>query len=401
MAALNTNDYAYLIPPTAQFKDEDGLPYSSGFVEFYKHGTSEKYITYADWAGSLNPFRIRLNSQGRAIAIIPKGVLLDMYVYNYLGNLAYTRLNVTNGSGDGSGGDNLRFTSSDGSIDITRENDTVDLTVHQDENTYGTIVALTTDHNGAIVFTNVIDGNIDVNNAGRLIVEKDKLYHLSLSMKFSTSALNVNYASCVVRDSEGGAHDFVLDESITENYVEVSWDMIPESNQLQLALQVPSYMPLEKATLYIHRVNPLAGGGSGGGGVGEQSDWTEDDPESPAYIKHKPDLSLYALKSEIPDVPDIPTPTAANEGDILTVDDEGNPQWAPPQTYSQRQADWDQSDSSAVDYIKNKPTIPAAQVNSDWNAVSGVAQILNKPDLSVYALKSEIPTVPSIGYTEL
>jgi hypothetical protein len=29
--------------------------------------------------------------------------------------------------------------------------------------------------------------------------------------------------------------------------------------------------------------------------------------------------------------------------------------------------------------ILNKPTIPAAQVNSDWNAVSGVAEILNKP----------------------
>src|SRR5690606_34410770 len=27
----------------------------------------------------------------------------------------------------------------------------------------------------------------------------------------------------------------------------------------------------------------------------------------------------------------------------------------------------------------NKPSIPAAQVNADWNAVSGVAQILNKP----------------------
>lgn len=30
----------------------------------------------------------------------------------------------------------------------------------------------------------------------------------------------------------------------------------------------------------------------------------------------------------------------------------------------------------------NFPTIPAAQVNSDWNAVSGVAQILNKPTLT-------------------
>ena len=34
-----------------------------------------------------------------------------------------------------------------------------------------------------------------------------------------------------------------------------------------------------------------------------------------------------------------------------------------------------------VDYanITSKPTIPAAQVNSDWNAASGLAQILNKP----------------------
>ena len=31
------------------------------------------------------------------------------------------------------------------------------------------------------------------------------------------------------------------------------------------------------------------------------------------------------------------------------------------------------------------PTIPAAQVNSDWDALSGVAQILNKPALSTVA----------------
>ena len=35
--------------------------------------------------------------------------------------------------------------------------------------------------------------------------------------------------------------------------------------------------------------------------------------------------------------------------------------------------------------ITDKPTIPAAQVNSDWNANSGVAQILNKPSLATVA----------------
>jgi len=34
--------------------------------------------------------------------------------------------------------------------------------------------------------------------------------------------------------------------------------------------------------------------------------------------------------------------------------------------------------------LDNLPTIPAAQVNSDWNAVAGVAQILNKPAIPAY-----------------
>jgi len=37
--------------------------------------------------------------------------------------------------------------------------------------------------------------------------------------------------------------------------------------------------------------------------------------------------------------------------------------------------------SNDYDDLDNLPTIPAAQVNSDWNAVSGVAEILNKPTI--------------------
>jgi len=48
---------------------------------------------------------------------------------------------------------------------------------------------------------------------------------------------------------------------------------------------------------------------------------------------------------------------------------------------AQVNSDW--NSVSGVSEILNKPTIPAAQVNSDWNAVSGVAQILNKPTIPV------------------
>lgn len=44
--------------------------------------------------------------------------------------------------------------------------------------------------------------------------------------------------------------------------------------------------------------------------------------------------------------------------------------------------------SGDYDDLSNKPTIPVAQVNSDWNANSGVAEILNKPTLGTMAAES-------------
>jgi hypothetical protein len=38
--------------------------------------------------------------------------------------------------------------------------------------------------------------------------------------------------------------------------------------------------------------------------------------------------------------------------------------------------------------LLNKPSIPAGQVNSDWNSSSGISQILNKPDLTTYQAKT-------------
>lgn len=39
--------------------------------------------------------------------------------------------------------------------------------------------------------------------------------------------------------------------------------------------------------------------------------------------------------------------------------------------------------------LSNKPTIPAAQVNADWDAVSGVAMILNKPTIPAAQVQSD------------
>lgn len=55
-------------------------------------------------------------------------------------------------------------------------------------------------------------------------------------------------------------------------------------------------------------------------------------------------------------------------------------------------ADW--TAASGVAQILNKPSIPAAQVQSDWSAVSGVSSILNKPVLfnGAYSSLTGIPS---------
>lgn len=111
-------------------------------------------------------------------------------------------------------------------------------------------------------------------------------------------------------------------------------------------------------------ISATGGGGGGGGGdgvwgeiTGDINDQTDLQEEFANYTPTA-DLATVATSGSYSDLSNKPTIPAA-----------------------QIQSDWNQSNSSKVDYIKNKPTIPAAQVNSDWNAVSGVAQILNKPTI--------------------
>lgn len=83
-----------------------------------------------------------------------------------------------------------------------------------------------------------------------------------------------------------------------------------------------------------------------------------------------------------PSIPDVVSGT--NDGTNWTSITIGSTTKSIPA--AQVQANWNETNSSSAAYIQNKPTIPAAQVNSDWNASSGVTQILNKPSMSTETL---------------
>jgi hypothetical protein len=67
---------------------------------------------------------------------------------------------------------------------------------------------------------------------------------------------------------------------------------------------------------------------------------------------------------------------------------------------TQVNADWNAT--TGVAQILNKPTIPAAQVSADWNATTGVAQILNKPTIPETAgtLQSNLTTAQTASASE-
>jgi hypothetical protein len=122
--------------------------------------------------------------------------------------------------------------------------------------------------------------------------------------------------------------------------------------------------------------------------IGEQvqSDWDQNDNQAPDYIKNKP--SIPTLTSDL-----------TNDGS-----DGVNPFITAADVTPQVNSDWNATSgvaqilnkptlatvatSGSYNDLINKPTIPAAQVNSDWNATSGVAEILNKPTIPAAVTKT-------------
>ena len=168
-----------------------------------------------------------------------------------------------------------------------------------------------------------------------------------------------------------------------------------------------------------------------------QADWSTSDPSDPSYIQHKPNLSTVATTGDYDDLSDKPDlsvyaeasdlSTVATSGDYNDLSNKPNipaaqvnsdwnsnsgvsqilnkPNLATVATtgaygdlsgrpdlsvYAQSQNLATVATSGSYNDLSNKPTIPDAQVNADWNATSGVAQILNKPDIPAAVIVDQV-----------
>jgi hypothetical protein len=142
--------------------------------------------------------------------------------------------------------------------------------------------------------------------------------------------------------------------------------------------------------------------GAPSGGTQIQSDYTQSNSAALDFIKNKPTLSTVAgtgVYSDLTGKPTIPAQLNAIPGTNVTITGT-----YPNLTFNstgsggtQLPSDWTATSgvtrilnkptfatvatSGAYADLSGKPTIPAAQVNSDWNSVSGLSLILNKPTI--------------------
>ena len=96
----------------------------------------------------------------------------------------------------------------------------------------------------------------------------------------------------------------------------------------------------------LQKLNGIAAGAE----VNVQSDWNQSNSSADDFIKNKPDLSVFATKDELDDGLDTKQDTLT-PGTGISITNNVISSTVDPQV----QADWAQSDSTAVDYIKNKP----------------------------------------------
>lgn len=114
-------ELGYILDPAFQIENLNGKPVVGGYICIYEAGTDNKYISYENFDGAQNPFKIPLRADGRAVILGDPSLTYDVYFYDSYGNQLFSRLNVqcnVPGTINLSGAD-TRIKNTDGTLDIS------------------------------------------------------------------------------------------------------------------------------------------------------------------------------------------------------------------------------------------------------------------------------------------
>ena len=439
--------FAYLLDPVNQYQNRAGVNNVNGFFKVFRADTDDTATTYKDFSGTLNPERIPIDNNGRAVIIVESGrpYRVEMYLPN--GSLEFTQYPVYP-MASGGGLTMVNIESTDGSVKVDKTvvggQATFDLSVNDADPQYldWAKCALANVPAAGTMVPLKVQGTMDADEHG-LVLKAGNLYHVTarfvatkgdaqpfydnVTLMFKTFdgesdaivlslnriidySLGLNQEFDVSADVKVGDHDVSLYFAYDGKDVNQGEIRFLTADIHKLFSGVPQLPEGVASAAWVsdHFQEKLEAG-EGITIVGnvisataqqrQQADWAEDDPEDVTFIRNKPSLATVATSGSYNDLSDKPSIPAA-----------------------QVQSDWSEADSAAADYIKNKPNLatvatsgsyndlqdkpsipPAAQVQSDWSEADNTKAdfIKNKPNLATVATSgsyndlSDKPSIPA------
>ena len=264
-------DIGYLLSPALQLEDINGLPLVGGRIRVYRHGTTTPYITYKDFNGNRNPAEVILDNKGMCILLADVGQVYDIYCEDRYHVEQWSRLNVSPGGAGGAGSGSITdIVSSDDSITVIRNGDTVDIKVNRDGQASALCAASairTTD--GTFLFQsepiNSVGDDLYIMNG--LVRAKKKWYHydatVSIEWLGNPQNLEQDVAIFGPSNSETVAFDLSFPHVETldlSGVVEVQYSSAPFMFSVS---SMPEGMRAQVVNASFHAVEVGAGGGSG------------------------------------------------------------------------------------------------------------------------------------------
>ena len=436
---------AYLLDPTNQHQNRAGVNNVHGFFKVYLSDTDDAAVTYSDFSGTVNPERIDIDNNGRAVIIADSSKVYRVEMYDQTGNLLYTQYPVWC-LATGGGVTPVSVESTDGSIAVDKNTSggsvQYDLSVNRQHDDAFLDWIRTEGFNIVGGFYRGLKsaGTMDEGDYG-VSVTSGQYYHATLHVRalkpeefgtlygVATITVSLRNPDGVLTALATGTRQVDYSTGLAQDF-EYSCDLVPQADgEIVVSISGSTEGSYQLSDMEIHRVYSgvpyLPGGVATRTWVGEnyqkklvegagihidpvtneisadtveqvQADWTEQDASAKSYIKHKPNLAQVATSGSYNDLSDTPSIPAAPV-----------------------QSDWTENDSQALSYIKHKPNlatvatsgsyndlsdkpdIPGSQVQSDWteNDSSSKAYILHKPNLASVATSgdyNDLSNKPSI-----
>ena len=445
--------FAYVLDPTNQFQNRAGVNNVHGFFKVYLANTDDLAVTYKDFNGTLNPERIDIDNNGRAVIIADSSRPYRVEMYEPNGDLVFTQQPVWTVA-SGGGMTMVDIESTDGSVSVQKTSSggmtTYDLSTNPEDDPQflDWIKCSWYDLVDGSYVPRYSSGTMSVGAKG-VVLSAGMHYHITATVRANKSGAAPFYDNIGVHfslfDGENtvGVQEFtrIVDHSLgLSQDFQVDADVHVGSLDSQLVVSIDGAMEgvsFDLVSLDAHRIYSgvpkvpdgiarqdwvnqnfqkklVAGEGitidpttneiSAEAQAQVQADWDQSNPSAVDYIKNKPDLAAVATSGDYDDLSNKPNlASVATSGSYDDLSDKPTIPAAPVQS------DWNEADSSSLAYIKNKPnlasvatsgsyddlsdkpSIPAPQVQSDWSEADNTKAdyIKNKPNLASVATSGD------------